>query len=206
MYDERKIALSKISVGILVPSDPKFPTATPGNIRSIRNRAIAGTNTLHKAEGVFGSVIPFFSESIVPKKNDRKRRSVCAQIMWSHSHAMWFWESSYSQLIRFQNTDVFGQTHKQTAQKRSKLKFISENLQLLCSPENSPESAPPQRPASSLRPGAPGRSTLAASARPSASGTRVLNDALVNDRSRSPVPYAFVDCHCVVGNFHNRVA
>src|ERR1700680_1175480 len=30
--------------------------------------------------------------------------------MWSHSHVMWFWESSYSQLIWFQNADVFGQS------------------------------------------------------------------------------------------------
>ena len=29
--------------------------------------------------------------------------------MWFHSHVMWFWESSYSQLIWFQNADVFGQ-------------------------------------------------------------------------------------------------
>src|SRR3984893_14778999 len=37
------------------------------------------------------------------------RLSVCSQIMWFHSHVMWFWESSYSQLIWFQNADIIGQ-------------------------------------------------------------------------------------------------
>jgi hypothetical protein len=27
---------------------------------------------------------------------------VCSQLMWFHSHIMWFWKSSYSHLIRFQ--------------------------------------------------------------------------------------------------------
>src|SRR5262249_31477659 len=34
--------------------------------------------------------------------------SVCSQIMWAHSHAMWSGEARYSQLIWSQNSDVFG--------------------------------------------------------------------------------------------------
>jgi len=29
--------------------------------------------------------------------------SVCSQIMWFHSHLMWFWEGSYSQSMWFGN-------------------------------------------------------------------------------------------------------
>src|SRR5260221_3239336 len=35
--------------------------------------------------------------------------SVCSQIMWFHSHLMWFLGTTYSQLIWFQTTDVVGQ-------------------------------------------------------------------------------------------------